>query len=310
MAATTLKSGLDEVERDDDKRLPFLLTKVEVKPLGIADIGFLLDGQQLVQGAIWALLTEENAAYDLFIINQIATMLQYSLYDGHSLPANLEAGANIGAVVIQLGFGYLADGLGRKAVYGKELIIIIVAAILTLATPTGKLSPDDCLIYLGATRIFLCIGIGGDYPMASPIMTNRAVIRKRSALLSYIFSNQRWGSLVGSVVTMLHEARARPAPSIGQNYANLYPGTPTAASVAFLWPSTSSTAHETGAHTAAVFAASACSFACALIVPALTLLAVRMLDALARTLTGRSFVPCGAPPCWTLETAAGVAAGL
>ena len=38
MAATTLKSGLEEVERDDDKRLPFLLTKVEIKLLGIAGV--------------------------------------------------------------------------------------------------------------------------------------------------------------------------------------------------------------------------------------------------------------------------------
>ena len=38
MAATTLKSGLEEVERDDDKRLPFLLTKVEIKLLCIAGV--------------------------------------------------------------------------------------------------------------------------------------------------------------------------------------------------------------------------------------------------------------------------------
>ncbi|KAG6806143.1 hypothetical protein H0H93_003426 [Arthromyces matolae] len=39
----------------------------------------------------------------------VATMLQYRLYDGHSLPSNLEgfvkAGANIGSVIGQFLFG-------------------------------------------------------------------------------------------------------------------------------------------------------------------------------------------------------------
>ena len=49
------------------------------------------------------------AAYDLFIINPVATMLQYRLYGGNSLPPNLEgfmkAGANIGSVIGQFLFG-------------------------------------------------------------------------------------------------------------------------------------------------------------------------------------------------------------
>jgi len=34
-------------------------------------------------------------------------------------------------------------------------------------------------------------------------MTDRAKIRKRGALLSYIFSNQGWGALLSSIVTMI-----------------------------------------------------------------------------------------------------------
>ncbi|KAL0573734.1 hypothetical protein V5O48_008230 [Marasmius crinis-equi] len=179
---------LEEYERSDGK-YPFVLTFTEVKLLGIAGVGFLLD------------------AYDLFIINVVATMLQYRLYDGHSLPANLEgfmkAGANIGSVIGQFLFGYLADALGRKAVYGKELMLIILATILCLTTPTGSLSPDSCLIYLAVFRILLGVGVGGDYPMSATIMTDRANLRKRGTLLAYIFSNQGWGSFLGSLITLI-----------------------------------------------------------------------------------------------------------
>lgn len=178
-----------ELEEFDDGRPPFCLTLPEVKLLGIAGVGFFLD------------------AYDLFIINPVATMLQYRLYGGNNLPTNLEgflkAGANIGSVIGQFGFGYLADSLGRKAVYGKELVLIIVATILSISTPTGTLSPNHCLIYLAMFRILLGIGVGGDYPMSASVTSDRSNLRKRGTMLAYIFSNQGWGSFVGSLATII-----------------------------------------------------------------------------------------------------------
>ncbi|KAH8101357.1 phosphate transporter [Phellopilus nigrolimitatus] len=186
---THVRSGLEEYERSGEGRPPWMLTATELKLLGIAGVGFFLD------------------AYDLFIINPVATMLQYRLYDGKALPANLEgfvkAGANIGSVIGQFLFGYLADSLGRKRVYGKELLLIIVATILCITTPTGRLSPKGSLVYLGVFRILLGVGVGGDYPMSASVSTDRAVLRKRGTMLSYIFANQGWGSFVGSIVTMV-----------------------------------------------------------------------------------------------------------
>ncbi|KAJ7063968.1 major facilitator superfamily domain-containing protein [Mycena amicta] len=177
----------EEVEAAD--RPPFYLTYTEVKLLGIAGVGFFLD------------------AYDLFVINPVSTMLQYRLYGGKPLPAGLQgflkAGANIGSVIGQFAFGYMADALGRKAIYGKELMLIIFATILCLTTPTGTLSPDHCLIYLTMFRILLGVGVGGDYPMSASITSDRASLRKRGTLLAYIFSNQGWGSFVGSLVTII-----------------------------------------------------------------------------------------------------------
>jgi PHS family inorganic phosphate transporter-like MFS transporter len=186
---TNAHSKLEEYERSGEGRPPYVLTYPEVKLLGIAGVGFFLD------------------AYDLFIINPVATMLQFRLYGGHALPAGLsgfiKAAANIGSVVGQIGFGYAADALGRKAVYGKELMLIIFATIMCITDPTGSLSADNALIYLGVFRIILGVGVGGDYPMSASITSDRTNLRKRGTMLAYIFSNQGWGSLVGSLAFII-----------------------------------------------------------------------------------------------------------
>ena len=82
-------------------------------------------------------------------------------------------------------------------------MLIILATILTLTTPTGSLSPNNCLIYLGMFRILLGVGVGGDYPMSASITSDRSNLRKRGTMLAYIFSNQGWGSLVGSLATLI-----------------------------------------------------------------------------------------------------------
>ncbi|KAG9007234.1 hypothetical protein FRB93_008057 [Tulasnella sp. JGI-2019a] len=131
-------------------------------------------------------------------------MLQYCLYGGKSLPAGLQgvlkASANIDALVDQVLFGYLADSMGRKAVYGKELMLIMFATVMCLTVPTGHISPDNCLIYLIIFRVVLGIGVGGDYPMSASVSSDRANLRKRGTMLTYIFANQGWGSFVGAIV--------------------------------------------------------------------------------------------------------------
>jgi PHS family inorganic phosphate transporter-like MFS transporter len=82
-------------------------------------------------------------------------------------------------------------------------MLIILATILTLTTPTGSLSPDHCLIYLAMFRILLGVGVGGDYPMSASVTSDRSNLYKRGTMLAYIFSNQGWGSFVGGLVTII-----------------------------------------------------------------------------------------------------------
>ncbi|THH12774.1 hypothetical protein EW146_g7379 [Bondarzewia mesenterica] len=141
-----------EYERSGDDKLPFILTYAEMKLLGIACVSFFVDGAFRFRICVYVpyvrALNLTATAYDLFIINPVATMLQFHLYGAEPRPAGLEgfvkAAANIGRVIGQFAFGYIADRFGRKAIYGKELMLIIFATILCISDPTGEdLSPFD-----------------------------------------------------------------------------------------------------------------------------------------------------------------------
>jgi PHS family inorganic phosphate transporter-like MFS transporter len=64
-----------------------------------------------------------------------------------------------GTVIGQLGFGFLADVVGRKKMYGLELILIIFA---TLAQSLSSDSPSVSIVgVLIFWRVLMGIGIGG-----------------------------------------------------------------------------------------------------------------------------------------------------
>ncbi|EMD31731.1 hypothetical protein CERSUDRAFT_109286 [Gelatoporia subvermispora B] len=67
----------------------------------------------------------------------------------------------------------------------------------------GDLSPSGSLIWLTVFRIILGIGIGGDHPMPASVATDRVKLRRRGTMLTYIFANQGWGSLVGSLAVII-----------------------------------------------------------------------------------------------------------
>jgi PHS family inorganic phosphate transporter-like MFS transporter len=73
-------------------------------------------------------------------------------------------------IIGDIGFGYLSDVLGRKKMYGSELLIIVgstIVSCLSADTPSGM---TVCGMFI-FWRFILGIGIGGDYPV-SAIMTS------------------------------------------------------------------------------------------------------------------------------------------
>lgn len=167
----------------------------EVKLLMIAGVGFFMD------------------AYDLFIINMMYAVIldTYTGFPkvkgktvvGWGLDGGvLKASANIGNVVGQLLFGFLGDFFGRSAVYGKELIIVIVAVIMIISAP-DYLGGDGVTKWIFAFRVLMGVGIGGDYPMSAAVVSDRSNLRNRGRMLAIIFSNQGWGNFIGALVAVV-----------------------------------------------------------------------------------------------------------
>ncbi|KAL8789818.1 MAG: hypothetical protein Q9195_006652 [Heterodermia aff. obscurata] len=188
------------------------MTKSDAQLYAVTGAGFFLD------------------SYDLFIVNLVTPIWTYEYWGGlqdrspHYPPllrGLVNAAANLGNIVGQLSFGYLGDTYGRRFVYGNELIIGMVGIVMCIALPNSIPTPNLKMAWIFCWRFVLGIGIGGDYPISAAIMAERAHLKRRGRLLGWIFSNQGWGNLTGSIITLILLACFSQALSQEKHYGQL-----------------------------------------------------------------------------------------
>ncbi|KAH9007940.1 phosphate transporter [Lactarius pseudohatsudake] len=151
-------------------------------------------------------------AYDIFAINLASVMLGY-VY-GHTivssgpspqLSANQDFGikvaAPIGNLFGQLLFGWLADILGRKRMYGIELMIIITATLVQALAGSGR--AVNIIGVIAFWRFVMGVGVGGDYPLSAVITSEFASTRLRGRLMTAVFTAQGWGNFAASLVALI-----------------------------------------------------------------------------------------------------------
>nr|WP_232203816.1 MFS transporter [Caldivirga maquilingensis] len=143
-------------------------------------------------------------AYDLFIIGAVIDLFSKASLPGFELKGTLlgltltgflGASAIITAIIGQLLFGWLADYWGRKRIYGVEAALMIIGALLSALAPN--------IYWLIAFRGILGIGIGGDYPVSSVIMSEYANTKDRGKLIALVFANQGLGTLAAILIGVL-----------------------------------------------------------------------------------------------------------
>nr|CEG04215.1 unnamed protein product [Fusarium clavum] len=191
---------------DPNLRRRLALSEIDKVPFGayhiravlVAGVGFFLD------------------SYDIFAINLITVLLGvvfwgdpnpqngFSGNDGY-LPDRVnqafKASTSAGIVVGMIVFGWLADGFGRRRMYGVELAIIIMATLCcALISSSPAMGSTGLLIFW---RIIMGIGIGGDYPLSSVITSEFAPTRWRGAMVAAVFSMQGLGQVAAAIVALI-----------------------------------------------------------------------------------------------------------
>ncbi|CEI40048.1 Repressible high-affinity phosphate permease [Fusarium venenatum] len=180
---------------DPNERRRLALAEIDKAPFGwyhvracvVAGVGFFTD------------------SYDIFCVSMLTIMLGIVYYPSKGkLPTSsdnaIKLSTSAGTVLGQLGFGMMADIVGRKRMYGLELIVIIFA---TLAQALTAGSPSTSLVGLIIFwRVIMGVGIGGDYPLSSIITSEFATTKWRGAMMAAVFAMQGIGQLVAALVMM------------------------------------------------------------------------------------------------------------
>ncbi|THG97084.1 hypothetical protein EW145_g7675 [Phellinidium pouzarii] len=158
-----------------------------VKVVLVAGVGFFTD------------------AYDIFAINIASTMLGYVYGKNQALSSNQDLGVKVatpvGTFFGQLLFGWLADVLGRKRMYGVELMIIIVGCFGQALA--GQAHAVNVIAVIIVWRGIMGIGIGGDYPLSAVISSEFSSTRIRGRIMTAVFASQGWGNFVAALVALI-----------------------------------------------------------------------------------------------------------
>ncbi|HEY1985544.1 MAG TPA: MFS transporter [Terracidiphilus sp.] len=128
-------------------------------------------------------------AYDLFIIGIVMTLLK-PIWHVRPLEEGLvESTALLAAAFGALLFGRVADMLGRKRIYGLEVLVLAAGALACACAPN--------IVWLIILRFILGVGIGGDYPVSATIMSEYSGKAHRGLMVTLVFAMQAAGLIVG-----------------------------------------------------------------------------------------------------------------
>jgi MFS transporter, PHS family, inorganic phosphate transporter len=202
---------------DPNDRRRLALAEIDKAPFGwyhvravvVAGIGFFTD------------------AYDIFAINLVTAMLGVVYWqDAANKPGTIPSSADTaikvatsgGTVLGQVGFGWLADVVGRKRMYGLELILIIFCTLAqALSSDSSAISIVGILIFW---RVMMGIGIGGDYPLSAIITSEFATTKWRGAMMGSVFAMQGIGQFAAAIIALIvttgFKESLLTAPSVGR----------------------------------------------------------------------------------------------
>ncbi len=134
-------------------------------------------------------------AYDLFIIGTVTVLLTPIFHLSTNQISLLNSASLLASVAGALTFGKLMDRLGRKRMYGVEVAILVVGAILTAFAWN--------FTSLFVFRLVVGYGVGGDYATSAVITSEYANKKSRGRLVGSVFAMQGLGLLAGPAIASI-----------------------------------------------------------------------------------------------------------
>jgi MFS transporter, PHS family, inorganic phosphate transporter len=134
-------------------------------------------------------------AYDLFVIGIVVALLQTEWHLSTNQVSWVNSATLLASAVGAIVFGRIADILGRKRIYGYEVLILAIGALASAFAPNYT--------FLLVCRVILGIGIGGDYPVSATIMSEYSGRQTRGRMVGLVFAMQGAGLIVGPLVASI-----------------------------------------------------------------------------------------------------------
>ncbi len=153
------------------------VSKRQIKIMFVSGMGFFTD------------------AYDLFVIGIVVTLIETQWRLSTSQVSWLNSATLLASAVGAIVFGRVADMLGRKRIYGFEVLILAIGAIASAFAPNYT--------FLLVCRVILGIGIGGDYPVSATIMSEYSGKNDRGKMVGLVFSMQGAGLVIGPLIASI-----------------------------------------------------------------------------------------------------------
>ena len=121
-------------------------------------------------------------AYDLFVIGIVVVLLKPEWHLSTGQVSWLNSATLLASAFGAVLFGRIADILGRKRIYGYEVLILAIGALASAFAPNYT--------FLLICRVILGIGIGGDYPVSATIMSEYSGKKPRGRMVGLVFAMQ------------------------------------------------------------------------------------------------------------------------
>ncbi|EWG07913.1 MAG: major facilitator superfamily protein [Candidatus Aramenus sulfurataquae] len=152
-------------------------TKDKARAFLVSSSGFLLDG------------------YDLSVISFAEPFIQKEMSLSSAQLGLVVSSSLIGMIIGSLLLGRLSDRVGRKKLMGIDLFFFLVFAL------TSALSQNFYELF--SSRLLLGVGIGGDYPISSTLLSEVSPSRSRGQYLVGAVAMYWVGALLANVANLL-----------------------------------------------------------------------------------------------------------